>query len=108
MAAGVQIDGSHSAAQAALWAIDEVLSLDVPVQLVYAIDATNEGDHDDATEVAVAEHAIKNVITEIEATGKPVKIEAEVVHAHPAAALLEALRSVAMICVGSTGVKHAI
>ncbi len=108
MAAGVQIDGSRSAAQAALWAIDEVLSLDVPVQLVYAIDATNEGDHDDATEVAAAEHAIKSVITEIESTGRHVKVEADVVHSHPAAALLEASRSVAMICVGSTGVKHAM
>ena len=104
----VGIDGSRSAAQAALWAIDEAVSRDVPLQLVCAIDATNEGDRDDATEVAAAEQAIKNVITEIESTGKQVKIEADVVHSHPAAALLEASRSVAMICVGSTGVKHAM
>ncbi len=103
----VGIDGSHSAVQAALWAIDEAINLDVPLQLIYAIDAT-EDDHDDATgAVAAAQHAINNVITAIESTGKPVKIEADIVHSHPAAALLEASQSAAMICVGSTGVKHA-
>ena len=102
----VGIDGSRSAVQAALWAIDEAVDRDVPLQLVHAVDA-RERDHDDETEVAVAERAINNVITEIESTGKPVKIEADIVHSHPAAALLEASQSAAMICVGSTGVKHA-
>ncbi|MBO0864120.1 MAG: universal stress protein, partial [Mycobacterium sp.] len=68
----VGIDGSRSAGQAAQWAIDEVVDRDVPLQLVYAIDAT-EGDHDDATgEVAAAEHAINDVISAIESTRKPV------------------------------------
>lgn len=103
----VGIDGSRSAGQAAQWAIDEVVDRDVPLQLVYAIDAT-EGDHDDATgEVAAAEHAINDVISAIESTRKPVKIEADIVHSSPAAALLTASRSAAMICVGATGVKHA-
>jgi nucleotide-binding universal stress UspA family protein len=102
----VGVDGSRSAGQAALWAIDEAMDRDVPLQLVYAIDA-NVGDQEDATEVAVAEHAISDVVTAIESTSKPVKIEADIVHSHPAAALLEASRSATMVCVGSTGVKHA-
>ena len=102
----VGIDGSRSAAQAALWAIDEAINLDVPLQLVCAIDAT-ERDHDDATAVAAAQHAINDAVTAIESMGKPVKVEADIVHSHPAAALLEASRSAAMICVGATGVKHA-
>lgn len=104
----VGIDGSRSAAQAALWAIDEAVDRDVPLQLVYAIDDT-EGEHGDATgAVGTAEHAISQVITAVESTGKPVKLEADIVHAGPVIALLTASRSAALICVGSTGVKHAV
>lgn len=96
----VGIDSSRSAGQAALWAVDEAVDRDVALQLVYAIDADEE--------LAAAEHAVGDVITAIESTGKPVKIEASIVHSSPVSALLEASRSAAMICVGSTGVKHAL
>jgi nucleotide-binding universal stress UspA family protein len=103
----VGVDSSRSARQAAQWAIDEAIDRDVPLQLVYAIDPA-EGDHDDGSAVAAAEHAIKDVIAAVESTGKPVKVEAEIVHSSPAAALLAASRSAALVCVGSTGIKHAL
>ncbi|KAA8964645.1 universal stress protein [Mycobacterium sp.] len=99
----VGVDGSRSARQAALWAIDEAIDRDVPLQLVYAVEAAGD-DH----AVTAAEHTINDVIAAVESTGKPVKVEADVVYARPAAALLTASRSAALVCVGSTGVKHAL
>jgi hypothetical protein len=36
----IGIDGSRSALQAALWAVDEAVHRDVPLQLVYATDSS--------------------------------------------------------------------
>jgi nucleotide-binding universal stress UspA family protein len=103
----IGVDGSRSARQAALWAIDEAMDRDVSLQLVYAINAAG-GDRDGTVAVTDAEHAINDVIAAVESTGKPVKVEAEIVHASPTTALLTASRSAALVCVGSTGVKHAL
>jgi len=43
----------------------------------------------------------------IEATGKPVKIETEILWGEPLAALIEQSLRAAMVCVGSIGLKHA-
>jgi nucleotide-binding universal stress UspA family protein len=59
----VGFDGSRSAMQAALWAIDEAMARNAELQLVYAI----------------------------ESTGKPVKMEADIVHCHPIVTYLEHL-----------------
>ncbi len=37
----VGIDGSPTAVDAALWAVDEAVSRDIPLRLVYAIDTDN-------------------------------------------------------------------
>ncbi|HEU0190721.1 MAG TPA: universal stress protein [Mycobacterium sp.] len=104
----VGIDGSRAAEHAALWAVDEAVDRDVPVLLLYAVDANNNDPDAAAAEIATADNAIRNVITKIESTGKPVKLESEVVHSGAAAALLEASRSATVLCVGSTGFKHAV
>ena len=39
----VGIDGSRSAVDAALWAVDEAVSRDIPLRLVYAIDPDTAG-----------------------------------------------------------------
>lgn len=96
----VGIDGSRSARQAALWAADEAVDRDVPLRLVHAIDSFGS--------TPAAEHAIRDAITTIESTGKPVKLEAEMSYDPPVAALLAESRSASMICVGSTGLKHAV
>jgi nucleotide-binding universal stress UspA family protein len=104
----IGIDGSRSAMQAALWAIDEATDDDVALQLVYAIDSSECGSSSRTTELATAERVIHQAFTAIESTGKPVKLEADIVRCPPITALTEASRSAAMLCVGSTGLKHAV
>jgi nucleotide-binding universal stress UspA family protein len=104
----IGIDGSRSAMQAALWAIDEAVDREVVLQLVYAIDASESDAGERTAELATAERVIHQAFTAIESTGKPVKIEADIVHRHPITALMEASRSAAMLWVGSAGLKHAV
>lgn len=99
----VGTDGSRSATQAALWAIDEAVDRDLPLRLVSAT-----GSGDDAVDVVAAEDAINATVTAIEATGAPVKTETEVVHCRPGTALRHASRYATLVCVGSTGVNHAV
>jgi nucleotide-binding universal stress UspA family protein len=104
----IGFDGSRSAMQAALWAIDEAVDGDVVLQLVYVIDSPESAGGDRTAELASAERVIHQAFTAIESTGKPVKIEADIVHCDPITALREASRSAAMLCVGSAGLKHAV
>lgn len=104
----IGIDGSRSALQAALWAVDEAVDRGVPLRLVYAIDSFESEPGKAAAERAITESAIHDAFAAIESTHKPVKIEAETVHDRPIAALLAESRSAAMVCVGSTGLKHAV
>ena len=103
----VGIDGSRWAVDAALWAIDEAVSRDVPLRLVYAIESAGNDTNRAAHELANAELAVRYAFTAVESTDKPVKIEVEIVQCGPTRALLEASSSAAMICVGSTGLHHA-
>lgn len=104
----VGFDGSRSAMQAALWAIDEAIDRNVELQLVYAIDSAESDGGDRTAELATAERVIHQAFTAIESTGKPVKMEADIVHCHPITALIDASHSASMLCVGSTGLKHAV
>ncbi len=105
----VGIDGSRSALDAALWAVDESVSRDIPLRLVYAIapKATGSNSQDAARDLATAEIAIRHAFMAIESTGKPVKIEVEILQDHPVAALKHASRWAAMLCVGSMGLAHS-
>ncbi|MFG1930668.1 universal stress protein [Mycobacterium sp. NPDC048908] len=104
----VGIDGSRSAIDAALWAVDEAVSRDIPLRLVYAIDPTcAETDTQAAArDLARAEVAVRHAFTAVEATDKPVKIEVEILQERPTRALLAAARSAALLCVGAIGLKH--
>jgi nucleotide-binding universal stress UspA family protein len=97
----VGIDGSKSAMRAALWAMDEAVSRDVPLCLLYAIE---RGDH--TASRCTAETALGRVGATIEATGRPVKIESEIAAGTPIASLLHASGSAAMVCVGAVGKRH--
>lgn len=106
----VGIDGSRSAMDAALWAVDEALSRDIPIRLVYAIDPdTSSGSDTEAAarDLATAEIAIRQAFMAVESTDKPVKIEVEILQDRPVRALREASRWAAMLCVGSLGLKHS-
>jgi nucleotide-binding universal stress UspA family protein len=106
----VGIDGSRSAVGAALWAVDEAVSRDIPLKLVCAIDPSdhpNADTEDAARELATAEIAVRQAYTAVESTDKPVKIEIEILQKNPTHALIESSRRAALLCVGSIGLKHS-
>ena len=104
----VGVDGSRSALNAALWAVDEAVSRDVPLRLLCAVDPTddNGGPERAARKLATAEIAAQNAVMAIEATDKPVKIEVEIAQDRPISALVRASRPAAMICLGAVGFHH--
>lgn len=105
----VGVDGSRGAVRAAVWAIDEALSRDIPLRLVYAIEphAPDSADAQDAERrLASAELALRYAANTVEATERPVKVEIEIAHGKPTATLIEMSRSAAMLCVGAVGIKH--
>ena len=104
----VGVDGSRAAIHAALWAIDEAVSRDIPVRLVYVIDPrqpAGAGLHDGRQSAAHA--ALYESYRTVDATGKPVKIETDILWGRPLTQLMQESRSAAMICVGSVGLNHA-
>ena len=102
----IGVDGSDAALRAALWAVDEAVSRDVPIRLVYAIDPATGDAEDRAHTLATAEIAVRRVYSMVEATEKPVKVEIEIVQDAPTAALIRASASAPMICVGAVGLRH--
>jgi nucleotide-binding universal stress UspA family protein len=102
----VGVDGSKAAVRAAIWAVDEAVSRDIPLRLVHVIaGAANDGVHPDGLhgDYARAEHVAHGAWKAVEATGEPVKIEMEILRGEPASMLARASRSAAMVCVGWTG-----
>jgi nucleotide-binding universal stress UspA family protein len=104
----VGVDGSQSATRAALWAINEAASRDIPLRLVYVIDAAERasGGSDDI-QLASARTALYDTQRTIQAAREPVKIETEILWGKPLAKLREESRSALMICIGSMGITHA-
>lgn len=104
----VGVDGSKPAVHAALWAIDEALSRDIPLRLLYAVDpgAGEQHAEQQAHKLALAETATREAVTAIESTGRPVKIEVQIEQDRPLAALVRASRPAAMLCVGAVGFHH--
>lgn len=106
----VGIDGSRPALDAALWAIDEAVSRDIPLRLVYAIDpdeATGSDNQAAAHDLATAEIAVRHAFIAVESTDKPVKIEVEILQGRPVKILREASRGAAMLCMGASGLRHS-
>lgn len=103
----VGVDGSKAAIGAALWAVDEAVSRDVPLRLFYAIERRGApGPGDPIPGIATAENAIRHACAAIEATGRPVKVETEICDGSPVRLLIQASRSAAMVCVGAVGLRH--
>ncbi len=57
--------------------------------------------------MAAAEVAVRNALTAVESTERPVTVEVEILQGRPVQALLQAARSATMLCVGTRGLKHA-
>jgi nucleotide-binding universal stress UspA family protein len=104
----VGVDGSRAAIHAAVWAVDEAVERDIPLRLVYVIDPPKEScaEHAELAQAA-ARAALFDAHGAVEAAGKPVKIETEILWGRPLTKLLAESRWAAMICVGSMGRDHA-
>ncbi|MEZ0366855.1 universal stress protein [Mycobacterium sp. pUA109] len=104
----VGVDGSKAAVRAAVWAIDEAVSRDIPLRLVSVIDPRDLcGADADRIHFGAARTALHEARCAVEATGAQVKIETDVVTGNPAAKLAEESRCASLVCVGAIGVKHA-
>ncbi|MDN4517831.1 MULTISPECIES: universal stress protein [Mycolicibacterium] len=106
----VGIDGSPAGVDAALWAIEQAVDHDMPLRLVYVVDAGEHGTvdpHDQARSIATAEVALRYALAAVESVERPVKIEVEILQGRPVQTLLEAARSAAMLCIGARGLKHS-
>ena len=106
----VGIDGSQSALDAALWAVDEAVAFGVSLRLVHVIEPADQSAGDAAEQsrlMSAAEVALRHALTAVRSTDRAVTIEAEIVRGRPVQALLEAARPAVMLCVGARGLKHA-
>lgn len=107
----VGIDGSRSAVRAAIWAVDEAVSRDIPLRIIYVIPPASELDSQrnarlEAHQLAEAEKAIRHALDAIESTGRALKLETEIMHGPPTATLLKSANTAAMLCIGAIGLKH--
>lgn len=100
----VGIDGSQAAVRAALWAVDEVADTDIPLRLLYIRDL-NVGASRAETRAAfeAGEKAVYAAYDAVNAMGKTVKLEMEIVEGRPVPMLIQASKSTRLICVGDTG-----
>lgn len=105
----VGIDGSRAAVDAALWAVDEAASRDVPLRLLYVIDECGAGmgePHAVGSGFTVAESAVRRALTAVDGAGQPVKIETQIVQGPASASLIRASAAASMVCVGAIGMHH--
>ena len=103
----VGVDGSYAAINAAKWAIDEAISRDVPLRIVHVTHIEGHSGTpatDFRLEVQYAESSLRAATAVVEATGKPVKIETDVVWGSPDTALINESRDASLVCVGSVGI----
>ena len=102
----VGVDGSAASVEAALWAVDEAVHRDVPLRLVSATNVPRARVPESARclEYEYAQTSLRHISAAIAATGKPVKIETEILWGPPANALVEESRHAAMVCVASVGI----
>ena len=100
----VGVDGSQAAIRAARWAVDEVAGTDTPLRLLYVTKANpSAGRLQARAALATAEEVVHDAYGAVEAMGKPVKVEMEIINGDPVAELIAASRSTSMLCVGDTG-----
>ncbi len=101
----VGIDGSAAAIDAAKWAVDEAISRDVPLRLIYVSPLTQAGAKPGnfLSTTEYGEAALRFAEGDLHALAKPVKIETAILRGRPDEVLIEESREAALICVGSVG-----
>ncbi|WP_310767960.1 universal stress protein [Mycobacterium sp. Z3061] len=101
----VGVNGSQAAVNAAKWAIDEALSRQMPLRLVYVIaggDAGQASEWELERADMVLSQAESAVLSAAQAQGKPVEIETAIRSGDPAQALINASQDAALVCVGTS------
>jgi nucleotide-binding universal stress UspA family protein len=98
------IDGSPAAIVAALWAVDEAISRGVPLRLVSVIAPTHPAPDDYTRDLTQAETSLREARAAIEASGKPVAIDTDILRGPPGPVLVEATSDADLVCVGSVGI----
>ena len=101
------IDGSGTAINAALWAVDEAIARSVPLRLVCVMKAKHPSAEDYYADKHHAEASIRAAQDAVEATGRPVKIETAILSGLTAFNLIEESQSADMVCVGSVGIGRS-
>jgi nucleotide-binding universal stress UspA family protein len=102
----VGIDGSQAAIHAAEWAADEAASRGVSLLMLAIIKATHPSAEDYHRDVADAEASLQTARLAVEAMGRPVKIETNILRGPPGAILVSESDDAEMICVGSVGIDR--
>jgi nucleotide-binding universal stress UspA family protein len=100
----VGIDGSQASIHAAEWAADEAVSRGVSLLLLAIIKATHPSAEDYQRDIAHAETSLQAARLAVEATGRPVKVETDILRGPPGAILISESNDAEMICVGSVGI----
>jgi nucleotide-binding universal stress UspA family protein len=101
----VGIDGSEAAINAAKWAITEAISRNVPLRLIHAIPGrADDAAGDQSMELGYAQASLRDADAALQATGKPVKVECDVVRGSPEGILIDESGDAEMVCVGSVGI----
>jgi nucleotide-binding universal stress UspA family protein len=100
----VGIDGSQAAVRAALWAVDEVAGTDIPLRLLYIRESSPSLSRGETrVAMAKAEEAVYDAYHAINALGKPVKVEMEIVEGSSVPTLIAASKSTPLLCIGDVG-----
>lgn len=100
----VGINGSRAALSAAIWAVDEALSRQLPLRLVYVIPSQGER-HASARAVELELERAETVLSAaegvIQAERKPIQIETAVRSGDPGQVLVDESADAALVCVGT-------
>jgi nucleotide-binding universal stress UspA family protein len=102
----VGVDGSEAAINAAIWAVDEAISRNVPLRIVHVTHIEEEpASPEDAFSLEVQYADISaDSRRGSEAFGKPVTVETQILWGSPDTALIDESANAAMVCVGSVGI----
>jgi len=102
----VGVDGSQAAIHAAEWAADEAASRGVSLLMLAIIKATHPSAEDYHRDVAHAEASLQTARLAVEAMGRPIKVETDILRGPPGAILVSESDDAEMICVGSVGIDR--
>jgi nucleotide-binding universal stress UspA family protein len=98
----VGIDGSQAAVRAARWAVDEVAGTETPLRLLYSRELTLGADRSAYHGLlAAAEDAVYDAYAAVEATGKSVKVEIDILEGCAIPVLIDATESTRLLCIGN-------